>query len=146
MGHALVTSDWESGDLVFRRKANKAEIFRLGGGGTVSAASMLAMGIGAAEEVTVDTGVITVTGQFVRITSETGTTDTVTTITKADAADGDMLLCVPVSTDTITFDDGTIDLGDATRAVGPGGHILFLYNGDATSWQELTFLAGSDNS
>lgn len=145
-GPALVTSDWEGGDLVFRRKANRAEVFRLGGGGTVSAASILAMGIGAAEEVTVDSGDITVTGQYVRITSESSTADQVDTITKADAADGDMLLCVAAATHTITFDDANIDLGAGTRAVAPGGHLLLLYNGDSTSWQELTFLAASDNA
>lgn len=54
-----------------------------------------------------------------------------------------MLLLVADTGDTITVDDANIDLGAATRAIGPGGHLQLWYDG--TSWCELTFLAGADN-
>jgi hypothetical protein len=83
------------------------------------------------------------------VTSESGTSDQLDSIVKADATDGDILILVPKSTDTITVDDANIDLGAATRAVAPGGVIVLLYNSgavSAASWQEVLFLAASDNA
>lgn len=100
--------------------------------------------LGAPEEVTIDTGVATITSSYVELTSEASTTDTLTGVTLAGAGVGDVVLLVPVAGHTITVDDATIDLGAATRAVAPGGCIALIYNG--TQWGELFFLAGADNS
>lgn len=152
MGHALVTSAFESGELVFRDKATKTEVAAVTTTGmrvaTLSLTKLSELSFGAAEEVTIASGVATVTKSYVRLTSESSTSDQLDTITKADATDGDILILVPKSTDTITVDDANIDLGAATRAVAPGGVIVLLYNAGAAggaSWQEVLFLAASDN-
>lgn len=102
------------------------------------------VGFGAAEAVTIASGVATVTRSYVRLTSESSTTDTVDTITMAGATDGDLLLLVPAATHTITVDDANINLGAATRAIAPGGSLLLVFDG--TEWTEVTFLAASDNA
>jgi hypothetical protein len=96
---------------------------------------------------TIASGVLTVTGSFIAAAAESGTSDTVDSIVWNNGAPvgaGDYLLIVPDTGDTITFDDANINLGAATRAVAPGGHISLYYDG--TEWTELTFLTASDNA
>lgn len=115
----------------------------------VARASFPKLALGAVEDVTIASGVATITKSYVRLTSESGTTDTLDTITKVGVVDGDILVLIPKNTDTITVDDANIDLGAATRAVAPGGVMILLYNGSAVgaaSWQEVVFLAASDNA
>lgn len=150
----LLKSAWESGSLVFRKKSDNTQVASLGTSGLtvtslVSAATNLRLG--AVTQSTIASGVLTVPASttYVLAISESGTSDQVDTITKSDAADGDLLVIIPKSTDTITFDDANIDLGAATRAVAPGGLIVLLYNSSAVtaaSWQEVLFLAASDNA
>lgn len=112
-------------------------------------ASFPKLALGAVEPVTIASGVATVTGSYVRLTSESGTTDQLDTITKVGVTDGDILVIIPKNTDTITVDDANIDLGAATRAIAPGGVMVLLYNASAVgaaSWQEVVFLAASDNA
>lgn len=99
--------------------------------------------LGAPTVVTIATGVATITGSFVALAAESGTADQLDTLTLAGAAAGDYVLIVPDTGDTITVDDANINLGAATRAVAPGGHISLYFDG--TEWNELTFLAGADN-
>ena len=101
-------------------------------------------GLGAHQTATIASGVLTVTKSYVWAAAESSTTDTVDSIVFADAEDGTLLLIVADTGDTITIDDANIDLGAATRAVAPGGCILLRYDG--TSWAEVLFLAGADNS
>lgn len=103
------------------------------------------VGFGAAEAVTIASGVATVTRSYVRLTSESSTSDQLDTITMAGAADGDLLLLVPAATHTITVDDANINLAAATRAVAPGGSLLLRYDGGESQWTEVVFLAASDN-
>ncbi len=98
---------------------------------------------GAPTIVTIASGVATITTGFVALAAESSTTDTLDTITVAGAVDGDELLLIADVGDTITVDDANINLGAATRAIGPGGHLRLFYNVD--KWNELTFLAGADN-
>jgi hypothetical protein len=100
--------------------------------------------LGAADIVTIASGVATVTKGFTAFAAESSTTDTVDTITMTGAVDGDILICIADVGDTITFDDANINLGAATRAVGPGGSLVLFYN--VNKWNELTFLAGADNA
>lgn len=95
---------------------------------------------------TIASGVLTATGSHIAAAAESGTTDTVDSIalTGRTAAAGDLLIIVPDTGDTITFDDANIDLGAATREVAPGGCIILRYDG--ASWGELVFLAAADNS
>ena len=87
---------------------------------------------------------LTVTGSFVIMDAEgAGTTDQLDTITKADAAAGDILLLTVNATDTITVDDANINLAAATRAVAPGGSLMLFYDG--TEWTEMFFTAATDN-
>lgn len=156
----LLKSAWESGSLVFRKKSDNAQVASLGTSG-LTVTSLTATGttllsatnlrLGAVTQSTIASGVLTVPAgvTYVLAISESGTSDTVDSITKSDAADGDLLVIIPKSTDTITFDDANIDLGAATRAVAPGGLIVLLYNSSAVtaaSWQEVLFLAASDNA
>lgn len=144
-GHALVGSDWESGQLIFRAKSTGTEVAAITTSG-LRALAQTQLRFGAAEEATIASGVLTVTKTFVRVTSESGTSDTVDSITKTDVTDGDLLILIPKSTDTITYDDANIDLGAATRATAPGGVIVLLYNAQVSQWQEVVFLAASDNA
>ncbi|MDD4867434.1 MAG: hypothetical protein PHQ28_10070 [Mycobacterium sp.] len=153
MGMALIKSAHESGELIFRNRATGAEVAAITPTGMRAAilglTSLTELSFGAAEEATIASGVLTVTKSYVRVTSESGTSDQLDSIVKADATDGDILILVPKSTDTITVDDANIDLGAATRAVAPGGVIVLLYNSgavSAASWQEVLFLAASDNA
>ena len=101
--------------------------------------------LGAPEAVTVDGGDATITSSYVQLSAEgAGTTDTVDSVTLAGAGAGDVVLFVPIATDTITFDDAAIDLGAATRVVAPGGCLALIYNG--TQWAELFFLTAADNA
>jgi hypothetical protein len=98
---------------------------------------------GAPTVVTIASGVATITTGYVALAAESSTTDQLDTLTLAGAVAGDEVLLVADTGDTITVDDANINLGAATRAIGPGGHLRVIYDG--TEWTELTFLAGSDN-
>ena len=93
--------------------------------------------------VTIATGVLTVTQTVVVPLPESGTTDTIDTITKAGVVAGDLLLLHVPATNTITVDDANINLAAATRAIAPGGSLLLVYDG--TQWSEVAFTAASDN-
>jgi len=103
------------------------------------------LGLGAAESVTIASGVATVSQTFVKLDAEgAGTTDQLDSIVfTGDASAGDLLLLTVNATDTITVDDANINLGAATRAIAPGGCLVLYYDG--TEWTELAFLAASDN-
>lgn len=101
-------------------------------------------GLGAAEEATIASGVLTVTKPFVKPLPESSTSDTVDSIVYAGAQEGDLLLLHVPATNTITIDDANVNLGAATRAIAPGGSMLLLYDG--TQWTELLFVAASDNA
>lgn len=97
---------------------------------------------GAPEQVTIASGVATITHRFVQLTSESGTTDTLDSFTFSGAVAGDIVRFIPKATDTITFDNSaTMLLGAATRAVAPGGYIDFQLLG--TTWQERGFLTAA---
>lgn len=102
--------------------------------------------LGAAEAVTIASGVATVTQSYVRLTSESSTSDQLDTITLSGASDGDLLLLVSAAGHTITVDDANINLGASTRAVAPGGSILLRYDGAESQWTEVAFLAAADNA
>lgn len=99
--------------------------------------------LGAPSVVTIASGVATITTGFVALAAESSTTDQLDTLTLTGAGAGDIVLLVADTGDTITVDDANIDLGAATRAVGPGGCLALRHDG--TSWCELFFLAGADN-
>lgn len=100
--------------------------------------------LGAPTVVTIDGGVATISTGFVALAAETGEADQLDTLTLAGAGEGDVVLLVADTGDTITVDDANIDLGGATREVGPGGCLALRYDG--TSWVEMFFLAGADNA
>lgn len=104
--------------------------------------------LGAPTISTIASGVLTVPGSFVSMASESGTSDTVDSIVVSGTtvADGDLLFLISDVGDTNTLDDAVINLGAATRAVGPGGIIVLRYDGAETQWSEVVFLAGSDNA
>jgi hypothetical protein len=98
--------------------------------------------MGTPEQVTIASGVATCTNKFVQLTSESGTTDTLDSITFSGAVAGDIIRFIPKATDTITFDNSaTMLLGAATRAVAPGGYIDLQLLG--TTWQERGFLTAA---
>lgn len=99
--------------------------------------------LGAPTVVTIASGVATITTGFVALAAESSTTDQLDTLTLAGAGAGDIVLLVADTGDTITVDDANIDLGAATRAIGPGGCLALRHDG--TSWVEMFFLAGADN-
>ena len=93
---------------------------------------------------TIAGGVLTVTGSLVDPQPQTGTTDTVDSIVLTGVQAGDLLFIHVPATNTITFDDASINLAAATRAVAPGGSILLVYDG--TQWSEMFFTAATDNT
>lgn len=100
--------------------------------------------LGAPTVVTIASGVATITTGFVALAAESSTSDQLDTLTLVGAGAGDIVLLVADTGDTITVDDANIDLGAATRAIGPGGCLALRYDG--TSWVEMFFLAGADNA
>lgn len=102
---------------------------------------------GQLEQSTIASGVLTISGRnlIVEPKPESSTSDQLDSITCTSKLEfGDLLLLFVPATNTITVDDANINLGAATRAIGPGGHLLLIWNG--SKWNELTFLAGADNS
>ena len=101
------------------------------------------LGMGAPEQVTIATGVATVTRGYVQLDAEgAGTTDTLDSITATGAVAGDMIRFITTDTDTITFDNSvTMLLGAGTRAVAPGGYIDLQLIG--TTWIERGFLTAA---
>lgn len=102
------------------------------------------LNLGALEEPTIASGVLTVTRPFVNPLPESSTADQVDSIVYTGAVEGTLLIIHVPATNTITFDDANINLGAATRAVAPGGSLILVYDG--TQWTELTFLAAADNA
>lgn len=104
--------------------------------------------LGAPTISTIASGVLTVAGSFISMASESGTSDTVDSIVVSGTtvANGDLLVLISDVGDTNTLDDAVINLGAATRAVGPGGCIILRYDAAETQWSEVVFLAGSDNA
>lgn len=99
------------------------------------------------ETATIDTGVLTVTGDsfMVNPLPENGTTDQIDSIACTKKLQfGDLLMLFVPSANTITVDDANINLGDTTRVIGPGGNLVLMWNG--SKWNEISFLAGADNS
>ena len=116
--------------LTFDPADNRAQVDKFFGFGTLTAP-------------TIAGGVLTVTGSFIDPQPQTGSTDTVDSITMTGAQAGDLLLIHIPATNTITFADTNINLGGATRAVAPGGSLLLVYDG--TQWSEMFFTAATDN-
>lgn len=106
------------------------------------------LSLGAPTVSTIASGVLTVTGSFVAAAAESSTADQVDSIVLSGrtVADGDLLVCIADVGDTITFDDASINLGAATRAVAPGGCLVLRYDAAETQWTEVIFLAGADNA
>ena len=104
-------------------------------------------GLGAGATATIASGVLTATRSYMVMDAEgAGSTDQLDSITgPGTPADGDLLLLIPNTTDTITVDDANINLGAATRAVAPGGSLLLRYDGGESQWTELVFVAAADN-
>jgi hypothetical protein len=93
---------------------------------------------------TIASGVLTVTDTVVIPLPESGTSDTIDTITKAGVVAGDLLLLHVPATNTITVDDANVNLAAATRAIAPGGSLFLVYDG--TQWSEISFVAATDNT
>lgn len=104
--------------------------------------------LGAPTVSTIASGVLTCAGSFIACAAESSTTDTVDSIALSGTtvANGDLLILIADAGDTITFDDAVINLGAATRAVGPGGCLILRYDGAESQWTEVVFLAGADNA
>jgi hypothetical protein len=102
--------------------------------------------LGAPDIVTIASGVATATKGFTALAAESGTSDQLDTLTVAGVVDGDLIVLIADVGDTITVDDANINLGAATRAVGPGGCLILRYDGAETQWTEVVFLAGADNA
>jgi hypothetical protein len=132
----------------FKRRRDQLDEAGLVGSATGDDVTVGLFRLGAAEAVTIASGVATVTKSHVRLTSESSTSDQLDSIVLGGGrtvADGDILLLRPVAGHTITVDDANINLGAATRAVAPGGSLLLVYDGGEAQWTEVAFLAGADN-
>lgn len=132
-----------TGALAFRSKTNDADLLTLDPADNRVQVDKV-LGFGTPESATIASGVLTVTKSHVIPLPESSTSDTVTSIVLAGQQAGDVILFHVPATNTITFDDGTINLAAATRAVAPGGSLLVVFDG--TEWSEVMFLAASDNS
>lgn len=117
----------------------------IGGDATVTGRARAGiLSLGAAEDVTIATGVATITKSLVELTSESSTTDQLDTLTMSGAAEGDIVILTAAAGHTITVDDANIDLGAANRAIGADGSLVLRRS--ATGWVEVAFLASADNS
>lgn len=144
--------DFDANDMVVTQNTTLSGTLAVTGASTLTGAQTLTgkatirnLALGAGEAVTIATGVATITKSYVILDAEgAGTTDQLDTLTKADAAAGDIVLLTVNATDTITVDDANINLAAATRAIAPGGSLMLLYDG--TEWTELFFTAATDNT
>ena len=101
------------------------------------------LSLGTAESQTVVSGVLTVTKSHVIALPESGTTDTVDSISCVRQKAGDVIVVRSPATNTITFDNSaTMLLGAGTRAVAPGGCLILIAH-SATVWHELAFLTAA---
>ena len=137
--------DFDANDMVVSQPSTFSSTLAVTGALTQTGkASIANFAFGAGEAVTIATGVATITKSYVILDAEgAGTTDQLDTLTKADAAQGDIVLLTVNATDTITVDDANINLAAATRAIAPGGSLMLVYDG--TEWTELFFTAATDN-
>ena len=131
------------GALAFRSKTNDVDLLTFDPADNRVQLDKF-LGFGTPESSAIATGVLTVTKSFVIPLPESSTSDTVTSIVMAGAQAGDVLLVHVPATNTITFDDASINLGAGTRAVAPGGSLLLVFDG--TQWTELFFTAATDNA
>jgi hypothetical protein len=131
------------GALAFRSKTNSVDLLQFDPADNRVQIDKF-FGFGTLTTPTIATGVLTVTGSFVDPQPQTSTTDTVDSISMSGVQVGDLLFIHVPATNTITFDDASINLAAATRAVAPGGSILLVYDG--TQWSEMFFTAATDNT
>ncbi len=133
------------GALAFRSKTNSVDLLTLDPADNRFQVDKF-FGFGTLTTPTIASGVLTVTGSFVNPDPEGGgSTDIVTSISMSGVQTGDLLLIHIPATNTVTFNDGVINLGGAgTRAVAPGGSLLLIYDG--TQWSEMFFTAATDNT
>lgn len=102
--------------------------------------------IGAPEVVTIASGVATVAAgesSYIRLKSESSTTDTLDTLTIADVQIGDIVFLEAYPGHTITVDDANIDLTAATVALTDVGQMLCLYYNGA-GWSEFAKALGDN--
>ena len=143
--------DFDANDMVITPNTVLSGTLTVDGASTLTGASthtgkatVRNFALGAGEAVTLVSNVATITKSYVILDAEgAGTTDQLDTLTKADAAAGDIVLLTVTATDTITVDDANINLAAATRAIAPGGSLMLVYDG--TEWTELFFTAATDN-
>ena len=112
----------------------------VGGTADLSTLNVDTINLGVPVDATVASGVLTVTGlgSSINLIGEGATTDTITSIVKADQVIGDLLFIRSLDADVMTFDNGaTILLSAATHAIAVGGSILFIAI-TATVWAEIS--------
>ncbi len=133
-----------AGALAFRSKTNSVDLLTLDPADNRFQVDKF-FGFGTRTIPTISDGVLTVTGSFVDPDPEGGgSSDIVTSISMSGVQVGDLLLIHVKATNTITFNDGVINLGGAgTRAVAIGGSLLLVYDG--SQWSEVFFTAATDN-
>lgn len=134
-----VTSDPSSpnqGD-VWTRDTDVGKI-RLGGVDRTFA-SPRAVPAGASLTQTIATGVVTANRAVNVIAAESGTADSVDTISVGNHEDGDRIIVRPDTGDTITFNHGTGNLsldGASGKALNGGDQMELILNG--STWEQLT--------
>lgn len=95
--------------------------------------------------VTIASGVATVSEMtpVVALAAESSTTDQLDTLTVTGAKQGDTIMLVADTGDTITVDDANIDLSAATIVLSGVVSLVLWYNG--TGWSEVTTSGTVDN-
>jgi len=97
------------------------------------------------QTITIASGVATVAAltPVIKLAAESSTSDTLDTLTVANVREGDTVLLVADSGDTITVDDANIDLSAGTIALSGVVSLLLWYNG--TGWSQVTTSGAVDN-
>lgn len=100
---------------------------------------------GPIEDKTISTGSVTATSGHLRLTSETGTTDTLDTIlvTGAGPKEGDVIVIRAVTTHTITVSDGggnlRLDAGANKTLNSVNDTLVLMYSAASSVWVQLSF-------
>lgn len=132
-----------SGDGVEVAKFDAAAVTITGTLTVTGRATLAHLGLGTPEDVTIVTGVATITKSHVNLAGEGATTDTLDSIVKTGQAIGDLLLIICSGAYTITFDNSsTLILGAGTRAMAAGSSMLLVAT-SATVWREVSFLTAA---
>jgi hypothetical protein len=129
-------------DIWYDGSEHRWEGYTGSGNYTLGGAFNMTPGPGTA--IQLSSGVLTLTQSYCFVTSESGATDDLDTITAADSNTGDIIVLRPTSGDTITVKHGTGNItlsGGADRVLTPANGSSIMLQNTGGNWNEVSYTA-----